>query len=133
MADDSAEAKDGRRLGDAAARLTEDTTELVRQQLREVREELTATLQRAGIGAGLLGGAALCGGLAVAAAHQTALRGLERVLPRASAAAVLCTVYGATGATLAVIGLKKLRAVADVSDAALDQARRSTPGEPGAT
>ena len=95
--------------GDAAGRLTRDTAELIREEVARSRAELMATLRRAGVGAALLGGAAVCGLLAVEYGAVTALRTLESVLPRPAAAVVLTVGYGAAGGALAAVGVQRLR------------------------
>jgi hypothetical protein len=120
-----------RRLGDAAARLREDTAELVRQELREVRDELADTMRRAGVGGAALAGAGALGLLAAVAAHQTALRALESVLPRPAAAAVLGLGYAAGAAGLAVYGAERLRAAAQSSGEAIDKVREDLPDGAG--
>jgi hypothetical protein len=110
---------------DAAARLTRDTAALAREQIGQLVKELTATVREAGAGAALLGGAGVCGVLALAAAHQSALRTLETMMPRPLAAVTLTGVYGGAAAALTTAGLKKIRAAADASGAALSEAHQA--------
>jgi hypothetical protein len=130
MSDDNAEAK-GRRLGDAAARLTQDTSDLVREQVRGMREEFTARAAEAGVGAGLLAAGGVCGMFALCSAHQTALRALESALPRTRAVAALTLGYGVAATALTVAGLKKVRETTAASGEALDQTRRGFSQEFG--
>lgn len=113
--------------GDAAAKLGQDTAELVRQQLRDARAELTATIRRGGLGTVLLAGAGVCGTLAVWSAHETALRALETVLPKPWAAGSLTVGYAVGAGVLAAYGRDRIKAAAGASGQALDQARRHLP------
>lgn len=122
----------------AATRLTRDTTALVREQVQQLTRDLAGTVRDAGAGAIFLAGAGTCGLLALAAAHQSALRTLETMMPRPLAALTLTAAYGAGAAVLATAGLKKIKEAADSStealaenheDAAANGARIS-PGTP---
>lgn len=115
------------RAGDAAARLSQDTAELVRQELAEVGSQLTATVRRAGLGAVLVAGSGLCGLLTLWAAHETALRALEHLMPRDWAAASLTAAYASGAGALAVLGWDRLRAAARESGEAIGQVRQDLP------
>ncbi len=108
----------------AAGRLSRDTTALVREQARQLTRELANTVREAGTGAVLLAGAGTCALLALATAHQSALRALESVMPRPVAAVTMTAAYGAGAATLAAAGMKKIREAADASGAALAEDRQ---------
>jgi hypothetical protein len=108
----------------AATRLTRDTAALVREQVEQLTRDLADTVRDAGAGALLLAGAATCGLLALAAAHQSALRALESMMPRPLAAMTLTAAYGGGAAALASAGLKKIKEAADASGDALAENRR---------
>ena len=108
----------------AATRLTRDTAALVREQVEQLTRDLADTVRDAGAGAVLLAGAATCGLLALAAAHQSALRALESMMPRPLAAMTLTAAYGGGAAALASAGLKKIKEAADASGDALAENRR---------
>lgn len=119
----------GRRLGEAASRLTQDTADIVREQVRDVARQWAGTAADAGIGVGLLALGGVLGAFALATAHQTLLRGLESVLPRRRAAAVLTLGYGAGATALIMVGAAKVRETAVVSGQALDRARQGVGHE----
>jgi hypothetical protein len=104
--------------------LTRDTAALVREQVEQLTRDLADTVRDAGAGALLLAGAATCGLLALAAAHQSALRALESMMPRPLAAMTLTAAYGGGAAALASAGLKKIKEAADASGDALAENRR---------
>ncbi|WP_157876027.1 phage holin family protein [Streptacidiphilus griseoplanus] len=95
--------------------------------VQEVGAELVTTVRRAALGSALVGAAGVCGVLTVAAAHQTALRALERAMPRTAAAAVLTLAYAGGGAGLAVLGRDRMRAALASGEEALAEADRKLP------
>lgn len=115
------------RARDAAARLSHDTAELVRQELAEVRSELAATIRRAGWGATLVAGSGVCGLLALWAGHETLLRALEAVMPPKRAAATLTAAYACCAGALALCGRGRLRTAVAASGEAVEHVRRDLP------
>ncbi|GHD97070.1 phage holin family protein [Streptomyces naganishii] len=109
------------RVGDAAARLGQDAAELARREVRAMQGDLVAGLREFGAGGALLGGAGVCGLLALWAAHETALRALETVMPRGRAAAVLTCVYGTGAAVLALAARDRVSAATEAAADALDK------------
>ncbi|MEU0600174.1 phage holin family protein [Streptomyces sp. NPDC006393] len=103
------------RVSDAASRLGQDVAELVRREVRAMRHDFMAGLRRFGAGGALFAGAGVCGLLALCSAHETALRGLEAVMPRVRAAAVLTGVYGCGAAALALAACNRMNAAADAT------------------
>ncbi len=110
----------------AATRLTRDTAALVREQVEQLTRDLADTVRDAGAGAVLLAGAGTCGLLALAAAHQSALRTLESMMPRPLAAITMTIAYGAGAAALATAGMKKIKEAADASAETLAENRQET-------
>jgi hypothetical protein len=108
----------------AATRLTRDTAALVREQVEQLTRDLAGTVRDAGAGAVFLAGAGTCGLLALAAAHQSALRLLESLMPRPLAAMTMTAAYGAGAAALATAGVKKIKEAADSSTEALAENRQ---------
>ena len=126
--DDSAEGRS--RMGDAAARLAQDTAQLARHEILAVQSEVRAALRRIGAGGALLGAAGVCGLLALWSAHETALRVLEPVLPGARASAVLGCAYATGAATLCLAARNRVRAAVEASADALDHAHEAVPRVP---
>ena len=108
-------------MQDAAARLAQDTTELAREEIRAVQDEVMTALKRFGAGGALLAGAGTCGVLALWAAHETLLRGMESVLPRGRAAAVLTCAYAAAAVGLGFAARDRVQAAARATAGALDK------------
>jgi hypothetical protein len=130
-------------MTDAAARLAQDTAELARREIRAVQEEAMTALKRFGAGGALLAGAGTCGVLALWSAHETLLRGLESVMPRGRAAALLTFGYATAAAALAVAARERVRAAAEATAGAMEKEAGElerehgdlpqTPGTPGET
>ncbi|MEU5085315.1 phage holin family protein [Streptomyces sp. NPDC021356] len=122
------------RMGDAAARLGQDAAELARHEIRAVRDDLVAGLRAFGAGGALIAGSGVCGLLALWAAHEAALRGLETVMPRGRAAALLAGVYGSGAAALALAARDRVNAAARAAAEALEKEAddlRPAPAAPG--
>lgn len=127
---------------EAAARLGQDTADLVRAEVQRRRDDLVETAWRSSTSIALFGGAALCGVLALASAEATMLRALEKVMPRGRAAFVLTLIQSAGAVGLALAGrsaMQQARAAAqETLDNASDDVRtareQATPpsGAPGA-
>src|SRR5205085_2455802 len=67
-------------IGELVSRLTEQTSALIRDELRVAQLEMTRKTRYAGLGAGLLGSAALLGALGLACLAAAAVLGLALVL-----------------------------------------------------
>lgn len=110
---------------DATERLARDTAMLVREQLRRLSRDLTGSARQLEGGTALLAAAGTCGMLSLLAAHQTAVRTLETLMPRPVATGVLATGYAAGAATLAAAGLERVRKAAETADGVIDRVAAS--------
>lgn len=106
---------DGRRqqapeptVGELFARLSEQTSRLVRDEVALAKTELRATAVRAGTGAGLLGGAAVLGLFGFGALVTTAIVALALVLPLWASALIVTGVLLLLAATLGLLGKGQL-------------------------
>ncbi|WP_328773598.1 phage holin family protein [Streptomyces sp. NBC_00286] len=117
--DDSA--SDGGRMGDAAARLAEDTAELARREVRAMQDEAVTALRRFGAGGLLLAGAGTCGVLALWSAHEALLRAAESVLPRAKTSVVLTGAYASGAAAFGMAARNRIRAGAHATAGAMEK------------
>lgn len=134
-------APSGGGMAEAAARLAQDTAELARREVRAVQDEAMTALKRFGAGGALFAGAGACGVLALWSAHETLLRGLESVLPRGRAAALLTCGYATAAAALAVAARGRVQAAAEATAGAMEKEagqlerdhgdRPETPGAAG--
>ncbi|WP_225813630.1 phage holin family protein [Streptomyces spinosus] len=120
----------GSPVGDAAARLAEDTAELARREVRAIQQEALSALRRLGAGGALLAGAGTCSVLALWAAHEAALRGVESVLPRGRAALTLACLYASSAAALGMAARNRLRSAAQATaDSMTREAQRLEQGQ----
>ncbi|MFJ7903686.1 phage holin family protein [Streptomyces sp. NPDC096198] len=120
------------RVGDTAARLAQDTAQLVRHEILAVQGELRAALRRIGAGGALLGAAGVSGVLALWSAHETALRALESKLPGPRAPAVLGCAYAAGAVALGAAARDRVRTGCRVPPDAFDPPGDATTGAPDA-
>ncbi|MEU4482458.1 phage holin family protein [Micromonospora sp. NPDC023966] len=109
------------RSGSPTDRLAQDVADVVREEIRTVRGQLTEAALPAGLGIVLLAAAGGCLVLGAGAASTTVLRLLEVFLPRRLAAAGLTAGYLATAVVLGAKGLEQLRAAGGSSARLADQ------------
>jgi len=98
-----------RPTGELLKELSNQTTTLVRQEIELAKAELAEKGKKAGVGAGMFGGAGLFGVFAFAALTTAVIAALDRVMPLWLAALIVAVVYGATAAVLALQGRNKVR------------------------
>lgn len=91
--------------------LSQQTTELVRQEIELAKAELGEKGKRAGIGAGMFGGAGLLGAGAFAALTTAIVVGLDQAMALWLAALIVAVVYGAAAAVLALRGKQQVQEV----------------------
>jgi uncharacterized protein YacL len=98
-----------RPFGELLKQLSEETTRLVHQEIELAKAELTQKGRQAGVGAGLLGGAAVIGLLAAAALTTCFILLLDMAMPAWLAALVVAVVYAAVAAVLALRGRDRIK------------------------
>jgi MFS family permease len=96
-------------LADLARQLSNQTTELVRHEVELAKAELRVKGKRAGIGAGMFGGAGALGLYALGALTAAIIAGIAEVLPVWASALIVAAVYGAIAGILALRGKKKVQ------------------------
>jgi MFS family permease len=105
---------DGDRASEASIaalvkQLTDQTSRLAHQELELAKSELAQKGKRAGIGAGMFGGAGVLGFYAFGALTATAILGLATAVDGWLAALVVAVVLGALAGVLAITGKTKVR------------------------
>jgi uncharacterized membrane protein YqjE len=100
-----------RPTGELLSRLSQQTTDLVRQEIELAKAELTEKGKRAGVGAGMFGGAGLFGVFAFAALTTAIVAALDLAMPLWAAALIVTVVYGIVAAVLAQRGRQKVQDV----------------------
>jgi VIT1/CCC1 family predicted Fe2+/Mn2+ transporter len=91
-------------IGELVSRLAEETSALVRDELRVAQLEMTRKGRYAGLGAGLVGGAGLLAGFGIACLVAAAVLGLAVALSAWLSALVVGVALLAVGAVLALVG-----------------------------
>jgi hypothetical protein len=82
---------------------------LIREEIENLKQEMTAKLKAAGIGAGLLAGAALFGFLALCVLITTAILGIAEALPAWLAALIVAVALLVVTGVLAMLGISRLK------------------------
>ena len=94
---------------DLVKELSEQTSRLVRQEVELAKAELTVKGKRAGVGAGMFGGAGVSGLYALGALTAAAIAALALAVATWLAALIVAVVYGAIAGVLALTGKKKVQ------------------------
>jgi uncharacterized membrane protein YqjE len=110
MADDRInDALRDRPIGELLKRLSQETTTLVRQELDLAKAEMAQKGKRAGLGAGMFGGAGAAALLGLAALSAAAIAALDAALPLWLAALIVALIWLAIAGALALTGKAKVQ------------------------
>jgi hypothetical protein len=101
-----------RSLPELLKQLSQETTQLLRQEIELAKAEVSEKGRKAGVGAGLFGGAGAVGLLAAGALTACFILALSEVMHPALAALLVAVVYGAIAAVLAIQGRQKVKEAA---------------------
>jgi MFS family permease len=96
-------------LAELVKQLSEQSSRLARQEVELAKAELAIKGKRAGIGAGMFGGAGMLGFYAVGALVATAILALATALASWLAALIVALVLGAIAGVLALQGKNKVQ------------------------
>ena len=111
-------------VADLVKQLSEQTSTLARKEIELAKAELTAKGKRAGIGAGMFGGAGLVGLYAFGALTAAIILALAEGLDGWLAALIVAVVYGAIAGVLALTGKTKVQqATPPVPEATVDSVK----------
>jgi MFS family permease len=109
---------------DLLRQLSEQTSTLVRQEIELAKVELTEKGKKAGIGAGMFGGAGALGFYALGAFTACLILVLATAVAGWLAALIVAAVYGAIAGVLALTGKKKVtEATPPVPEQAVDSTK----------
>jgi uncharacterized membrane protein YqjE len=98
-----------RPTGELLKQLSDQTTQLVRQEIELAKLEFREKGKKAGIGAGMFGGAGLFGVFALATLTACIVLALATFLPAWVAALIVAVVYGAIAGVLALRGRSQVQ------------------------
>src|SRR5438552_698282 len=96
-------------IAELVKQLSEQTSRLARQEMELAKAELTVKGKRAGIGAGMFGGAGIAGFYALGALIATAILALATAVAAWLAALIVTVVLGAVAGLLALQGKTKVQ------------------------
>ena len=99
-----------RSIAELVKRLSDQTATLVHQELDLAKAELTAKGKKAGLGAGVFGGAGVSGLYEVGALTACVILALSTAMDGWLAALIVAVVYGAIAGLLALVGKNKVKA-----------------------
>jgi len=94
-------------IGELLRRLSEEATTLVRKEIELAKAEMSEKARKAGAGAGMFGGAAAAGLMALGALTAFLVLALNHAITDWLAALVVGLVWGAVAAVLALNGKRK--------------------------
>jgi uncharacterized membrane protein YqjE len=98
-----------RPIGDLLKQLSQETTTLVRQELELAKAEMAQKGKRAGVGAGLFGGAGASALLGLGALTAAAVAALDTAIALWLAALILALLWLAVAGVLAARGRRKVQ------------------------
>ena len=98
-----------RPVGDLVKDATQQAQTLVRQEIELAKAELGEKGKKAGMGAGMFGGAGLFGLFAFAALTAAFIGAVDLAVPFWAAALIVAAVYGAIAGVLALSGKNKVQ------------------------
>lgn len=115
---------DGRSTGELVRDLSRQVSTLARQEIELAKAEMTEKGRKLGLGAGLVGGAAVAALLALGALTAFVVLALDGAMPAWLAALLVALAWGALAAILAAIGKEKLeQAGAPVPEQTVDSVK----------
>jgi len=113
-----------RPVGDLMKDLSEQTSTLVRKEVELAKAELAVKGKRAGVGAGMFGGAGLFGLFAFGCLTATLILALATAVAPWLAALIVTLVYGAIAGVLALQGKNKVQeATPPIPERAVDSTK----------
>jgi len=98
-----------RPIGELLKQLSQQTSTLVRQELELAKADMAEKGKKAGVGAGVLGGAVVVGLLALGALTTCIIAALATAMELWLAALIVAVAYAVVGAVLAVMGKQRLK------------------------
>jgi len=96
-------------MAELVRQLSDQTTLLARQEVALAKAELAEKGKRAGVGAGMFGGAGVLGAYAVGAFVAAAILGLATAVDGWLAAVIVGLVLAAVGGVLALVGKNRVQ------------------------
>ena len=108
MTDGTSEDLRDRSVGELMKQLAQETSTLVRQEIRLARAEMTEKGKKAGVGIGMFGAAGVAALLALGALTAFFILALDGLMPNWLAALIVALAYGAIAGVLALLGRERV-------------------------
>src|SRR5438270_3950937 len=110
-------------IAELVKQLSEQTSRLARQEVELAKSELAVKGKRAGIGAGMFGGAGAAGFYALGALTAAAILGLATAVSGWLAALIIAVALGALAGVLAMTGKAKVRKATPIPEQATESVK----------
>ena len=110
-------------VGQLVSQLSEQTSRLVRDEMRLAQKELQQSVKHAGIGAGMIGAAGLLAVLGLATLIAGAVAALALVLPVWASAVIVAAVLFVVAGIAAAVSRKQAQHVPPPTNEALDSVK----------
>ncbi|WP_369699686.1 phage holin family protein [Nesterenkonia sp. Act20] len=111
-------------IAELMTRLSEQSSRLIRDELKLAQAELTSKAKRGGIGAGYLGAGGILAWFGFGALIATAILGLAVVLPAWAAGLIVTAVLFIGAAIAALLGKKKVKDLSPVPERTVTNVNR---------
>jgi hypothetical protein len=121
----------GQSVGQLLGEISQDLSNLMRQEVELAKAEIKTEVAKAGKGAGMLGGAGFAGYMLVLFASCAAWWGLGHVVDIAWAALIVTAIWAVIAAVLAVTGRATLKRVNPKPERTIDTAKEIPPALKG--
>jgi uncharacterized membrane protein YqjE len=99
-------------IGELLKQLSQETTQLVRQEIDLAKAEVSEKGKKVGQGAGMFGAAGVAGLLALGALTACLIAALDLAMPTWLAALIVTVIWGAVAGVLALTGRERVREAA---------------------
>ena len=115
----------GQSTGELVSRLSQDLSQLMRDELRLAQVEVSGKAKKAGVGAGMFGASGLLALYGVGAIVATVILALDLVMPAWLAALIVAVVLLAAAGVVALLGKKRVtEAVPPVPERTVDSVKQ---------
>jgi len=113
-----------RSVGELVSQLSEQSSQLIREEMQLARLEITDTVKHAGIGAGLFSAAAVVGLFGVGTLLATIIIVLDLILPLWLSALIVTVALFAVAGVVALMGKKEVDQVSPMPERTVENVKR---------
>ena len=113
-----------RSVGELVSQLSEQSSQLIREEMQLARLEITDTVKHAGIGAGLFSTAAVVGFFGIGTLLATTIIALDLVLPLWLSAPIVTVALFAVAGVVALMGKNEVDQVSPMPERTVENVKR---------